>query len=374
MSVVLVTGGAGFIGCHLSRALLDAGYTVRVLDTLERPGHTSDEPTRLDRRASFLRGDVRSTPDLITALRDVEIVFHLAATGGYTDRIGAYIDANSLGTARLLEAIRDGRGRVAKMVVASSVAVYGEGAGRCARHGVVHPGARPLGRLDHGLFEPICPECDAEVVSIATPESLSVAPERPYSITKFDQERLVLSIAPELGIDAAALRYFVTYGPGQSLTNPYTGVISIFANLLRRGQTPIVFEDGRQTRDFVFVSDLIAAHMRLLEQPRLDGRVFNVGVGRPVSLLEVANAVAAALHLDVEATCPGSYRLGDVRHIFADTGRLRALGWEPRVTLADGIAEFVTWLREQGASDASFAAAVSSLRDHGLIRPASSHA
>jgi dTDP-L-rhamnose 4-epimerase len=368
MSRILVTGGAGFIGSHLSRALLDEGHEVRVLDRLERPSHADDLPRRLDPRAEFLHGDVADPRALDAALDGIDLIFHLAASGGYTRHVAAYLESNSLATARLLERIRDRRLPVARIVVASSMAVYGEGAARCPRHGRVHPGPRQLERLESGRFEPLCPVCAGEVAAEATDEGVAVAPERPYSISKFDQERLVLCLAPEIGVDAAALRYFVTYGPGQSLTNPYTGVISIFASRVAQGLPPVVYEDGRQSRDFIHVDDLVAAHLVLLREPRLGGRVFNVGTGRATRLIDLAHAVCRALQGSVEPSVPGRFRLGDVRHIHADPRALESLGWKARIDLEEGLRRFAGWFTGERRSPDRFADAEEGLRGSGLVR------
>jgi len=373
VSRILVTGGAGFIGCHLVRALLDHDHQVRVLDSLEPPSHVPGVAPPLDPRADFIHGDVREPADVRSALDGVDTICHLAATGGYTAAVSRYIESNALGTARMLEVIRDERLPIRRLLVASSMAVYGEGSGQCPTHGRVAPGQRSPAQLDAGQFEPLCPRCAAPVVSLATDEDHPVRPERPYSITKFSQERLVLSLAPELDIDAAALRYFLTFGPGQSPLNPYTGVRSIFATRALRGQPPVVYEDGAQTRDFLYVSDLVDAHLLMLDGRALGGRLYNVGGGRPTELRTVARSVVEAVGREIEPELPGRYRLGDVRHIHADTTRIQALGWRPRVSLDDGIQRFVDWFREIAPPEEPFSSAERGLRERGLVRESRNH-
>jgi len=367
MSKVLVTGGAGFIGSHLTDKLLERGLAVRVLDALERPTHTSDTPLNLDPRAEFLRGEVGDEQLLERALDDVEVIFHLAATGGFRAGVSRYVERNSLHTARLIDVLAARRERPRRIIVASSVAVYGEGAYRCPDDGEVQVAARRAADLTRGRFEPRCPRCGGEVSLEPTRETRGVSPERPYSLSKYDQERIVLNAADELGVEAVALRYFVTFGPRQALTNPYTGVLSLFANRIRHGLAPVVYEDGMQSRDFVDVDDLVAAHLLVLDAKQIPHRVMNVGSGRATTLEGLAREVARALGSNIKPEVPGRFRLGDVRHITADISRIAGLGYRPKLSLRQGVERYVAWLSSQPEVPDGFADAEREVAASGLL-------
>ncbi len=357
---VLVTGGAGFIGGYAAERLLASGRRVRILDCLELPTHA--RPPYLARGAEFVRGDVRRRDDLERALRGMDAVVHLAATGGFTPDVARYLETNAVGTALLLEAAR--RSRVRKIVVASSVAVYGEGAYRCAGHGVQHPAARPLAALEKADWEPRCATCAAALEPIPTPEDTPLAPGHPYAVSKLAQERLVLGGE----LPSAALRFFLTYGPRQSLTNPYTGVVSIFSSRLLSGERPLVYEDGRQTRDFVFAEDVAAATELALE--RVEGEVLNVGTGVATSIADLARALARSYAVPLEPDLSGEFRPGESRHVVADPSRLRAHGWKPRVSLAEGLERTAEWIAAQeGVADA-LGGALPGLRRAQVVRRA----
>lgn len=364
----LVTGGAGFIGSHIADQLLAAGHDVRVLDNLEQPTHPPGPPVNLGPDVEFIHGDVRNTRDLERALDGVNVVFHEAATGGFTPQISAYVDSNILGTARLLETIRDGRYPVEKIIVASSMGVYGEGKYRCDQHGVVYPRLRPVAQLNVRRWEVECPSCSAQMQSLAVDEGTPTRPERAYSISKLAQERLVLSAGLEFGIPAVALRYFLTFGPRQSLFNPYTGICSIFSTMILNGVPPMIFEDGRQTRDFVFVEDVARANLLVVDDDRANYEVFNVGSGRPVSVAHVCQSLADVYGRSVEPRREGEYRLGDVRHMSADIDKLRQLGFTPRVSFEQGLSKYAEWIASQGNVKEYFSLVEARLRDTGMIR------
>jgi dTDP-L-rhamnose 4-epimerase len=271
----------------------------------------------------------------------------------------------------MLELIQQQRYRVRKIVVASSVGVYGEGAYRCSRCGPCASPVRPLAQLETRAWEPRCPRCEEPLVPVATSEDLLVSPEKAYSISKFDQERLVLAFGRDYGIGCCALRYFLTYGPRQSLTNPYTGVISIFASRIVNGLSPIVFEDGGQSRDFVYVDDVASANVLALEDARADGQVFNVGSGVATSIIEVARLLAELIgRPDVAPELPFEYRPGESRHIFADISRIRALGFTPLVSLREGLERYINWVRDRGRVEEYLSSAMVGLRHGGVVRRA----
>lgn len=365
----LVTGGAGLIGSHVVDALLAEGWAVRILDNLEPVTHGGAAPGWMAPAAEFVRGDVRDRRTLRAALEGVDVVLHQAAYGGYMPEIAKFVEVNSLGTALLLEIIRDERLPVAKVVVASSQAVYPEGAGRCPVHGRVFPAPRAAGRLAAGRFAVPCPACGADTVPVPTPESAPIGGANTYAITKVDQERLALSWSEQTGIPAVALRYSCSYGPRQSLRNPYTGLIAIVATRLLNGLAPVLYEDGRQTRDLVFVEDVARANLLALNGDALDGRAVNVGSGRGTEVGEVARVVGDALGVHIAPEIPGAYRPGEMRHLTSDISLARAAGWAPAVGLVEGVERYVRWIADRGGVREYFGAAQEGLRARGIVRP-----
>src|SRR4028119_159112 len=276
----LVTGGAGLIGSPLADLLLGQGYRVRILDNLEPNTHRNGKPAWMPPEVEVLpaaRGDRRAVG---AALEGVSVVFHQAAYGGYMPQMAKYVEVNSFGTAQMLETIRDENLPVEKVVVASSQAVYREGAADCPEHGLVFPDTRPTDRLARGDYAVRCPACGEPSDSVPTPEEAPMGGETVYAITKSDQERLALAWGRQTGVPTVALRYSCTYGPRQSIFNPYTGVIAIFATRLLNGQPPVLYEDGEQTRDLCFVGDVARANLLAAENDALDGLPVNVGSGR----------------------------------------------------------------------------------------------
>ncbi|MBI3010509.1 MAG: NAD-dependent epimerase/dehydratase family protein [Candidatus Omnitrophica bacterium] len=365
---ILVTGGAGFIGSHIVDALLRDGHEVRILDNLEKPTHQQGIPDYLSPEAEFMEGDVRRVEDLRKALDGMEVVFHEAATGGFTPNISTYIDSNILATARLLEVIRDERLPIKKIIVASSVGVYGEGKYNCPKHGIIFPHVRMEEQLKRRDWELRCPSCSLALKPLPTDEMTPVRPEKAYSVSKFSQERLVLSIGMELGIPAVALRYFLTYGPRQSLFNPYTGVCSIFSTMILNGMPPVIFEDGWQTRDFVFVEDVARANLLVMKDPRANFRVFNVGTGRATAISKVVEILSKAYKRKVQPRIGEQFRLGEVRHLVADITQIAQLGFAPQVPFEEGIRRYVDWISSQGNIHDYFTAVEEHLRGSGVIR------
>ncbi|MDP6945575.1 MAG: NAD-dependent epimerase/dehydratase family protein, partial [Myxococcota bacterium] len=292
---MLVTGGAGLIGSHTVDVLLRRGYTVRILDALCAPTHQDGKmPDWVPEAAEFIRGDVGDRPTIDAALDGVDAVIHLAATVGFTPEIGHYFRANSLATATLLEAIRHRPTPLRRLVIASSVGVYGEGRYQTASGEIVEGAMRPVAQLEAGQWEPLGPE-GRPLTPVCTDESKRPDPPNPYCISKLGQEQLALTFGRTDGLEVVALRYFLTYGPRQSPTNPYTGVIAIFATRVLNGLRPVVYEDGLQTRDFVHVRDAAAATVLALEHADAPGRAFNVGTGVATPIAEVARRVATHL-------------------------------------------------------------------------------
>lgn len=395
---ILVTGGAGFIGSHLVDALVAKGHDVRVYDSLVPQVHgrrTTDDgrpPAYLNPKAKFMYGDVCDAGSLREALRGVEVVFHQAAEVGVGQsmyEITRYVDANTGGTGVLLELLSNEPHTVQKLIVASSMSIYGEGAYECPGHGVVHPQLRPEEQLEARDWEARCPvpvegsrskvkgstfqpfnlpTCNRELRPIPTSEDKPLFPTSIYAISKMDQELMCLAIGRAYDIPTVALRYFNVYGPRQALSNPYTGVAAIFSSRLLNGNPPLVFEDGHQSRDFIHVSDIVRANLLALERGEANFGVFNVGTGRPTTVLDVAHALAEGLGVDVEPQIVDQYRAGDIRHCVADIARIReALGFEPQVRFEDGMHDLIEWVREQESSDL-VEQATAELHQRGLAR------
>ncbi len=363
----LVTGGAGLIGSHVTDLLLCEGWKVRVLDNLEPNTHRHGKPAWINPAAEFIKGDVRDREAITAALDKIDVVFHQAAYGGYMPEIAKYVHVNSFGTAQILEVIREKSLPIRKIIVASSQAVYSEGAGECPKHGLVFPNVRPIEQLRLGDWEVHCPICAAVTKSAPTLESAPIGGETVYGLTKVDQERLVLLWGKQMGIPTVALRYSCTYGPRQSIFNPYTGVIAIFCTRLLNNLPPVLYEDGEQTRDFSFVEDIARANLLAVETDNLDGFPVNVGSGRGVTIREIARQISGALKIDIPLETNGEFRPGEMRHLTSDTTRIRAAGYEPRVDLAEGITRYLDWIRAQSDVRDYFGEAAAILRDKGIV-------
>jgi dTDP-L-rhamnose 4-epimerase len=363
----LVTGGAGLIGSHLADLLVREGWKVRVLDNLEPQTHHRGRPAWINQNVEFIEGDLRDRGTITAALENVDIVFHQAAYGGYMPEIAKYVHVNSLGTAQMLEVIREKNLPIKKIVVASSQAVYSEGAGECPRHGLVFPSVRPVEQLRKGDWQVHCPLCVAITKTVSTPENAPVGGETVYGLTKVDQEKLVLLWGKQMGIPNVALRYSCTYGPRQSIFNPYTGVIAIFCTRLLNNLPPVLYEDGEQTRDFSFVEDIARANLLASETDKLDGLAVNVGSGKGTSIREIARHISDALKIDIEPEMNGEFRPGEMRHLTSDTARIRAAGYEPHVDLPEGIQRYIDWIRTQSDIRDYFSEAAKILRRKGIV-------
>jgi dTDP-L-rhamnose 4-epimerase len=370
---VLVTGGAGFIGSHLVDRLLALGHPVRVLDALLPQVHPHGRPDDLDPEAELRVGDVRDPDSVRSALDGVDDVVHLAAAVGVGQsmyEIVHYSAVNVMGTATLLEAIVKQRLAPHRLVVASSMSIYGEGQYRCDGCGPQAPGPRPASQLDRRDWAMRCPQCGSAMAPCPTPESKPLLPTSVYAINKRDQEEMVLTVARSLGLAAVALRFFNVYGDRQALSNPYTGVAAIFSSALLNGRRPLVFEDGLQARDFTHVSDIVEGLVRALESDRARDAAINLGTGRPTNLLELSDLLRRELPgaSGIEPEVVGRFREGDIRTCYADLTLARELlGYEPRVDLADGVRTLAAWVAGQQSLDKS-AEALGELRQHGLVR------
>jgi dTDP-L-rhamnose 4-epimerase len=364
----LVTGGAGLIGSHIVDLLLSEGYTVRILDNLEPNTHKFGKPAWVNPKAEFRQGEVQDYETMKSALTDIDVVFHEAAYGGYMPEMAKYVYVNSFGTAQMLEIIRDHSLPIKKVVVASSQAVYSEGAAQCPEHGEVFPLLRPADQLRAGDFSVHCPLCGKPTVSIPTPEAAPVGGETVYGLTKVDQEKLVLLWGKQTGIPTVALRYSCTYGPRQSLFNPYTGVIAIFCTRLFNNLPPVMYEDGGQTRDLCFVEDIARANLLAMESDKLDGLPVNAGSGRATSVRDLAGIIADQLGIKIAPLARGEFRPGEIRSLISDISRIRTVGYEPQVTIEQGIGRYIDWIRTQGPVEDYFSAAEAGLKAKGIVQ------
>ncbi len=338
----LVTGGAGLIGSHIVDLLLQKGHSVRILDNLAKPTHLKGKPDWISPEVEFILGDVRNREDLDQALEGVDWVFHQAADGGFTNAISHYFTNNSLPTAVMFELIRD-KHPIKKFVTASSQAVYAEGKYLCPKHGAKNPPPRSIDQLRGCDWELHCPECGLIMKSIPIDEA-HTNPWLPYGMSKYMNEILALNLGRLYGIPTVALRYSLTYGPRQSLFNPYTGICSIFSTRILTGKSPVVYEDGYQTRDFSFVEDVARANVLVAEKEEANYQAFNVGTGVATSVLDFVNILGKVYHKNVTSILRNEFRPGDSRHLVTDATRLRALGWEPRIGIEEGLQRYADWI------------------------------
>ena len=353
---ILITGGAGFVGSHLADALLAAGHSVRVLDDLAPQVHPAGPPDYLSSDVELITGDVRDPNRLKEVLAGVNVVFHFAATVGVGQsmyEISRYMSINTQGTAELLQAILDSKAHVQKIIVASSMSIYGEGRYICSKCGRASaPPVRTIAQLKRGDWDLHCDVCKGVLKPRPTAEDKPSEINSMYALSKRDQEELCLIYGRTYGLPVTALRFFNIYGTRQALSNPYTGVAAIFASRLMNGKSPIIFEDGLQLRDFVNVRDIVQANLLAMETSGADGTAVNIGSGEPVSVREVALQIASLLGVQMPLQITGAYRAGDIRHCHADISKASdTLGYVPSVSFRQGMTELVEWLESQQAHD-----------------------
>lgn len=367
MSRVLVTGGAGFIGSHTVDLLLERGYQVRVLDSLQSRVHPHGWPTYLPAAAERCRGDVRSKEDVAAALEGVDGVIHLAAYQDYMPDFSTFFDVNTTGAAVLYEVIAEKHLPVRKVVLASSQAVYGEGRYTCVTHGTMYPCARSAAQLSRADWEVHCPHCGAPMRPEPIPED-QVNPHTPYGISKYAAEMASTSLGRKYDIPTVNLRYSIVQGPRNSFFNAYSGICRIFTLRLLHHRPPVCYEDGRQLRDYVYVGDVARANVLVLEDPRADFRTFNVAGQEGTSVLQYALLLTRVTGRCLEPIVSGEYRFGDTRHTVSSGTALGELGWRPETPLQTVMAEYVAWVREQPALDDYYAAAADRMRDANVLR------
>ena len=374
---ILITGGAGFIGSNLSLALLAKGHKVRVLDNLASQIHGEREMDSslyqsIAGKVDFIRGDVTSRQDLLNAMKGVDTIVHLAAetgTGQSMYAISRYAEVNVGGTALMLDLIANEQLPIQRIVVASSRAIYGEGKYQCQEHGVCFPSERTEERMSRGEFEPVCPVCFRVVEMLPTDENSALHPTSVYGVTKLTQEQLVMSVGKAIGISTIAYRYQNVYGPGQSLSNPYTGILSIFSTRIRNGRGINIFEDGLESRDFVYISDVVEATVAGIEYPDLIIDSFNVGSGKGTDVLTVANLLLSHFGGESEIKVSGQYRAGDIRHNAADNSKIsRTMGYSPKVTIEEGLLHFVNWVKGECIEVDLYEESIKEMRRRGLFK------
>lgn len=378
MDRVLITGGAGFIGSNVALKLIAKGYEVTVLDSLSEqihgvnPEETSPLYRNVKDKVYFIKGDVNSREDWMKALEGVSYVIHLAAetgTGQSMYEIKKYVDTNIGGTALLLDILTNTKHSVKRVVVAESRAIYGEGKYRCLKCGDVYPLERKDEDMQKGDFECKCPKCGGPVELVATTEDSAIHPSSVYGIAKQVQGQLVHLVCKSIGVESVSFRYQNVYGPGQSLSNPYTGILSIFSTRIKNGNGLNIFEDGKETRDFVYIDDIVDATILGMEVPEANGHVFNIGTGVATDVLTVAQTLCEKYGIQVPIVVSGNYRLGDIRHNYADITLARnILGFEPKWDFSAGIGEFCKWVDGQAVQEDNYDASIAEMKSKGLYK------
>lgn len=375
---VLITGGAGFIGSNLALKLIELGHTVTILDNLspqihgDNPDETSPLYRSIKDKMNFVLGSVTDRATWERVLPGQDAIVHLAAetgTGQSMYEIHRYIEVNIGGTGLMLDLLANGSYQVKKLVVASSRSIYGEGKYLSPTLGIIYPGARRDEDMQAGRFDVLCPQTGEPLTLLATDEESKIHPSSVYGITKQNQEQMVMTVCASLGIGATALRYQNVYGPGQSLSNPYTGILSIFSTRIKNGNALSIFEDGKESRDFVFIDDVVAATTLALTKDEANGEVFGIGAGVATDVLTVARSLVSKYGIDVPIKVTGAYRLGDIRHNYADLSKAsRLLGYHPETNFDEGIKTFTNWVNHQAVQADAYDASMAEMKQRGLYK------
>ncbi len=364
---ILVTGGAGFVGSHLVDALAGK-HEVTIYDNFEPQVHKT-EPEYLNENAELIRAEIRDEDTLKDAVVDTDIIFHQAAAVGVGQsmyQIKKYVDVNTFGTAKLLDILVNEEHNIKKLIVASSMSIYGEGTYQCPDCGLQYPSFRLEEQLKNKQWEHICSGCNKKLRPVPTKETKPLQPTSIYAITKRDQEEMSLTIGRSYGIPTVALRYFNIYGPRQALSNPYTGVCAIFSSRIKNNNPPNVFEDGNQTRDFISVHDIVQANKLVMEKSNANYEAFNVGTGKPVSILDIASTLSRLYGKDLKPNVINKFRSGDIRHCYADISKISKLGFKQVLSFENGMRELVMWGEQEASVDKSDCA-YDELRKKGLL-------
>ncbi len=366
--LVLVTGGAGFIGGHLVDKLLAEGYSVRVLDNLAPPTHNGHLPDWFNKEVEFQMGDVRNKKDWIKALNDVSFVFHLASYMDFHLDFSTYIDTNAKSTALMYEVIVEKKYRIKKVITASSQSVYGEGTYECVKDGLVYPSPRSEAQLKAGEWEMKCPIDGLPIRAIAQKETDQTSPTIPYGISKKTSEELLFCLGRLYGIPSVVLRYTIVHGARQSFRHFYSGALRQIAVMALSGEDIVLHEDGRQIRDYVNVHDVVDAHMTVLCNPKADFEAFNVGSERETRVHELAETIVKEVGVSATIKTPGLYRIGAPRHSPSDNSKLKKLGWKPIHSLAVGVREYLAWIKQFPEAKTSLSETLRSMKEKGLLR------
>ena len=375
MKNILITGGAGFIGSRLCEKLFDQGNNVTVLDNLSEQIHGNGESflfNKIKDKCTFIKGDVRDKNDWAHAIKNQEIIIHLAAetgTGQSMYEVEKYTNVNVIGTSHMLEILANSNHNVKKIIVASSRSIYGEGKYNCKTHGVQYPSKRKEEDMKKGEFNPKCSMCNSSLNVLPTDEQSKIHPSSIYGINKQQQEQMVMLMGESLSIPSVAFRYQNVYGPGQSLSNPYTGILSIFSTRILNGNDLDIYEDGEETRDFVYIEDAVDATILGIEKEEANGHIFNVGSGVSTRVIDVAHTLKRLYNSEINITISGKFRLGDIRHNFADLSKLKdILGFTPKYNFERGITEFVNWVKTQEVMEDKYEKSIQQLKNKGLIK------
>ena len=378
MKKILITGGAGFIGSNLALRLISGGYEITVLDNLseqihgKNPINTSPLYKSINQKVNFIKGCVTSKEDLIASIKGQDAIIHLAAetgTGQSMYEIERYVSVNIGGTSVLLDILSNEKHNIKKVIVASSRAIYGEGKYICKSHSIVYPDPRLDENMSKGDFNCKCPICMQDISLMPTSEDSKIHPTSVYGITKQNQEQLVHTVCRSIGIESVAFRYQNVYGPGQSLSNPYTGILSIFSTLIRNNKGINIFEDGEESRDFVYIDDVVEATIAGLENDNAIGQSYNVGSVKPISVIEVANTLKSYYKSKIPVTISGNYRVGDIRHNYADLSKIKEdLDYDPKFSFSKGIEKFCNWVITQDVSIDNYEKSLKELIDKKIFK------
>jgi dTDP-L-rhamnose 4-epimerase len=377
MNRVLITGGAGFIGSNLALKLLEMDYEVTVLDNLNpqihgKKPHNSYTYNNIKNKVIFIKGDVNNYSDLMKALKNINFIIHLAAetgTGQSMYEINRYVDSNIGGTAKILEILTKDKHKVQKLIVASSRAVYGEGKFKCDEHGIVYPISRQEEAMSKGDFETKCPVCDKSVTMLPTDENSTLHPTSVYGFTKLAQEKLCMIVGKSINLPIVAFRFQNVYGPGQSLKNPYTGILSIFSTRIKNGNDIQIFEDGYETRDFVYIDDVVDSIILGIENESANFKIFNVGSGEKTNIIDVATELKSKYKSNSEIRVTGNYRIGDIRHNLADLTYInKKIGYKPKFSFEQGISNFVDWVEKQEIESDNYDKSIQEMKEKGLYK------